>query len=173
MHRLALIASVAGSLVVLTAGGRAVAQDRPGAERSAATLRQWSEQIAYTYLQRWSSGDGRALADVSGLYGPRVSFHGEFIDQRNLFAQKRRFARRWPIRRYEHRPGTMRITCDNAKQACLVRSIIDWQAASPSRGAFARGASTFELGIGFSGPRPAVLFERGHVIRNGRHAAEG
>ena len=168
MRRFVLMISVAGSLGAFADGGRAMAQGRPQMERPLATLREWSEQIAYTYLQRWSSGDGRALADVSGLYGPRVSFHGEFVDQRNLFAQKRSFARRWPIRRYEHRPGTMRITCDGIKQACLVRSIIDWRAASPARGAFARGASTFELGIGFSGPKPVVLFERGHVIRGGR-----
>ena len=171
MRRFTLVASVAGCLVLLANGEPAVGQNRAHAERSPAVLREWSEQVAYTYLRRWSSGDGRALADVSGLYGPRVSFHGEFIDQGNLFAQKRRFAQRWPIRRYEHRPGTMRVTCDSGKQACLVRSLIDWEAASPARGARARGVSTFELGISFSGPRPVVLFERGRVIRNGRPAA--
>lgn len=141
------------------------------AGRPVETLRQRSEQIAYTYLRGWSSGNARALADVQALYGPRVNFYGRVMDQEGLFHEKARFGRRWPIRRYVHRPGTMRISCDAASQACLVKSIIDWRAASPARGAVSRGSSTFELGLGFSGPRPVVLFERGRVIRTAGSAA--
>ena len=141
-------------------------------ENSTALMRQWAEDLAYTYLQGWSSGNAQALADVRGLYGPRVNFYGRVIDRGALFAQKRSFGERWPVRRYEHRPGTMSIRCDARTQACLIRSVIDWEAASPERGARSRGASTFELGIGFSGPRPVVLFERGRVISNGRRTAE-
>ena len=139
---------------------------------SPAQMRQWSADIAHRYLQGWSSGNAQALADVQGLYGPQVNFYGRFIDQQDLFGQKRRFGQRWPIRRYEHRPGTMSFRCDARTEACLVRSVIDWEAAHPGRGARSRGASTFELGIGFSGPRPVLLFERGRVISNGRRTAE-
>jgi len=171
MRHTLLKGSVLAALLSLATGPNALAQVRlPGPSLEA--MRAQSEAIAYTYLRRWSSGNAQALADVRALYGPRVSFHGAFVDQHNLFDQKRRFGRRWPLRHYEHRPGTMRVTCEAAREACLVRSIIDWQAASPARHAFSRGSSTFELGIGFSGPKPVVLFERGHVINHGRqHAA--
>jgi hypothetical protein len=172
MRRSLLTLSVLASVAVFLDAPSASAQPIPSGPASVERMREWSERIAYTYLQRWSSGNATALADVHGLYGPRVSFHGEFVDQRNLFDQKRRFGRRWPIRRYAHRPGTMRITCEAARQACLVKSIIDWQAASPARHALSRGSSTFELGIGFSGPKPVVLFERGHVIRHGAQHAQ-
>jgi hypothetical protein len=156
--------ALALAAALATLSGGAAAQPEMG------RMRQRAEALAYRYLEGWSSGNAQALADVQALYGPRVNFYGKFIDQRGLFAQKRGFARRWPIRRYAHRPGTMRVTCDAATKACLVRSIIDWRAESPVRGAVSRGSSTFELGLGFSGPRPVVLFERGNVIRGARHA---
>ena len=172
MRRTIFIIAALASLGMPAVAGQAFAQaDRRGGV-SLATMHRWSEQIAHTYLQRWSSGDARALADVPALYGPRVSFYGQFINQKSLFDQKRRFGRRWPIRRYEHRPGTMRVTCDATTRACLVRSIIDYQAASPARNALARGTSTFELGISFSGPKPVVLFERGRVIRAARRRTQ-
>ena len=154
--------ALAAALATLSGG----AQAQPDTAR----MRQRAEALAYRYLEGWSSGNAQALADVQALYGPRVNFYGKFIDQRSLFSQKRGFARRWPIRRYAHRPGTMRVTCDAATKACLVRSIIDWRAENPARDAVSRGSSTFELGLGFSGPRPVVLFERGNVIRGARHA---
>ena len=164
MARRSLKPALVLAAALATLSGGAAAQ--PGMEG----MRRRAEALAYRYLEGWSSGNAQALADVQGLYGPKVNFYGKFIDRRGLFAQKRGFGRRWPIRRYVHRPGTMRVTCDAATQACLVKSIIDWRAESPARGAVSRGSSTFELGLGFSGPRPVVLFERGNVIRGARHA---
>jgi hypothetical protein len=162
------------ALAVMVGFGPAV-QAAPGREtgneNATALMRQWAEDLAYTYLEGWSSGNAQALADVKGLYGPRVNFYGKFIDRQVLFSQKRSFGQRWPVRRYEHRPGTMHIQCEARTQACLVRSIIDWRAANPARGSVSRGASTFELGIGFAGPRPVVLFERGRVLGGGRRTA--
>jgi hypothetical protein len=138
--------------------------------RDAAELRDRAERLAYRYLEGWSSGNAQALADVQALYGPRVNFYGRVIGRQALFDEKRRFGRRWPVRSYEHRPGTLKVSCETSSQACLVRSIIDWRAASPARGSLSRGSSTFELGIGFAGPRPVVLFERGRVLPSQRQA---
>lgn len=163
------LASPALALVLsLAAAPGALAQGAgpPGGEL--AFMRQESARIAGLYLRRWSAGNGPALSDVGAVYGPRVNFYGRFMSQRGLFDEKRRFGRRWPLRHYAHRPGTMRVTCEAQTRACLVRSIIDWTAANPARGALARGSSTFELGLGFGGPKPVVLFERGRVIRTGR-----
>ena len=135
MWRRSLAATVA--LATSLAAGAASAE-----EADMARMHRRAEALAQRYLVGWSSGNAQALADVQALYGPRVNFYGKFIDQRSLFAQKRSFGLRWPIRRYSHRPGTMQVTCDAATKACLVRSIIDWRAASPARGAVSRGAST-------------------------------
>lgn len=156
------------ALLALLAAGPTGALAQNAGSRDGASLRRAAEDTAYAYLEAFSSGGPAAVAeDVRDFYGPRVSFYGRFVDRTGLSAEKRRFARRWPVRRYEHRPGTMSVSCTVAQRACLVRSVIDWRAASPARGAVSRGASRFELGIGFAGPKPVVLFERSQVIGRG------
>jgi hypothetical protein len=129
-----------------------------------AAMRELSADLATSYLRIWSSGNDAALADVEEVYAPRVRFYGRMLDRRGLVQEKMRFTRRWPIRRYAHRPGTMRVTCDPGRRACLVKSVIDWEAASPARRAASRGSSVFELGVGFTGPQPVVLYEGGEVV---------
>jgi hypothetical protein len=167
MPTASLVRPALAALALLSAAPAALAQSAPARENTAALMRQWAEDTAYAYLEAWSSSGRAAANDVRDIYGPRVSFYGRFVDRSGLYAEKRRFARRWPVRRYEHRPGTMTVSCTVQNQACLVRSIIDWRAAAPARGAVSRGSSRFELGIGFAGPKPVVLFERGRVIDRG------
>lgn len=126
-----------------------------------------SARIAEVYLRVWSANSEAAVADVPYVYGPSVLFYGRRTDQRSLAAEKRRFIQRWPIRSYAHRPGTMRVICNGRTLKCAVRSIIDWRVASPDRGAQARGSSTFDLGVGFAGRRPVILYEAGGRLRRG------
>src|SRR5947209_2408776 len=128
MRRITVTLPVLFGIATLAAAPAAFVESLSSA-RSVEAMRERAQEIASTYLQRWSSGNARALADVQALYGPSVSFHGDFIDRRNLFNQKRRFGQRWPIRRYEHRPGSMLTSCDAARQACLLLLVIDWLAA--------------------------------------------
>lgn len=132
-----------------------------------AEMEALSARIAEVYLRVWSANNEAAVADVPYVYGPSVLFYGRRTDQRSLAVEKRRFIQRWPIRSYAHRPGTMRVICNQRTQKCAVRSIIDWRVASPERGAQARGSSTFDLGVGFAGPRPVILYEAGGRLRRG------
>jgi hypothetical protein len=50
-------------------------------DRDPAALRQMAEDLAYRYLDGWSSGNAQALADVQALYGPKVNFYGRVVDQ--------------------------------------------------------------------------------------------
>jgi hypothetical protein len=144
-----------------------IAQTR---ELDLSTMRDLSADLANSYLRIWSSSDEGALADVHEVYAPRVKFYGRVLDKRGITAEKMRFVRRWPIRRYSLRPGTTQVDCDQAKRACMVTTLIDWEAASPRRRAVSRGVSEFKLGIGFSGPQPMVVYEGGRVIARGRSA---
>ena len=137
--RQALFLSSALAAFLLSAAP-ALAQGGPRAN-SAALMRQWAQDTAYAYLQAWSAGGDAVPFDVRDFYGPRVSFFGRTVDRSGLYAEKRRFARRWPVRRYEHRPGTMTVSCTAESQACLVRSVGDWTAAPPARAPPPRGAA--------------------------------
>src|SRR5215211_7704890 len=114
-----------------------------------ATMRDLSADLANSYLRIWSSSDEAALQDVHEVYAPRVNFYGRVLDKRGITAEKMRFVRRWPIRRYSLRPGTTRVDCEPTARTCLVRTLIEWTAASPQRRRVSRGVSEFKLGVGF------------------------
>ena len=133
-----------------------------------ATMRDLSADLANSYLRIWSSSDQGALADVHEVYAPRVNFYGRMLDRRGITAEKMRFVRRWPIRRYALRPGTTRVDCQPNRRMCVVKTLIDWEAAAPQRGTVSRGVSLFELGVGFAGSQPLVVYEGGHVVGRGR-----
>src|SRR4051794_40278894 len=64
--------------------------------------------LATRYLQVWSSDGATAIRSVPDLYERRVTFYGQQYTHHQLMAEKRRAIRRWPVRRYAHRPGTLR-----------------------------------------------------------------
>jgi hypothetical protein len=131
-------------------------------------MRDLSADLANSYLRIWSSSDEAALRDVHEVYAPRVNYYGRFLDKRGITAEKMRFVRRWPVRSYSLRPGTTRVDCDPARRSCVVRTLIDWTAAAPQRRQRSRGVSSFELGIGFAGGQPLVIYEGGRVVGRGR-----
>ena len=137
-------------------------------EGDLARMRDLSADLANTYLQIWSSSDTAALDDVDEVYAPRVNFYGRILDKRRLAEEKMRFVRRWPVRRYSLRPGTTRVACDRDRRSCVVKTLIDWTAASPRRRKRSRGISEFELGVGFAGSQPLIIYEGGRVVARGR-----
>lgn len=119
--------------------------------------------IATRYLQVWSSNGAAAVESVRRTYMPAVAFYGRTYTHRQLVAEKRRAIRRWPVRRYAHRPGTMHIACDVSHNRCTARSIMDFAVANPARGAAKRGSARFALGIDFAGPSPRIFYEGGSL----------
>jgi hypothetical protein len=164
-------ASIVGALTILCLTGAPSFAQAP--ERDLSTMRDLSADLANSYLRIWSSSDEGALSDVHDVYAPRVNFYGRVLSKRDITAEKMRFVRRWPIRRYALRPGTTRVECNPNRGACVVKTLIDWEAASPRRQAVSRGVSEFELGVGFSGPQPLVVYEGGRVVARGRPSIAG
>lgn len=126
-------------------------------------LEERTAAIARQYLAAWSAERDGAADAVPYVYGPTVRFYGRTYTQAQLADAKRRMVRLWPVRRYAHRPGTMRITCNPAQLRCAAQSTIDYEVSNPARGRAARGSTTLDLGISFAGPRPVILYESGRV----------
>lgn len=153
-----------GALSVgLTLG--ALVQASPVLSLDAGEMRDRTAFIAERYLAIWSSGDPAAVSGVPYMYGPTVRFYGRTYTQAELMGEKRRAVRQWPIRRYAHRPGTMRITCNVPEMKCAAQSTIDYAVSNPGRGARKRGSARFDLGIDFSGRQPRILYEGGGPSR--------
>jgi hypothetical protein len=130
-----------------------------------AEMRQQTAYIAERYLQIWSSSNAAAVTGVPYMYGPTVQFYGRAYTQAQLIDEKQRAVRQWPNRRYVHRPGTMKVTCNAAQQKCAVQSIIDFNVANPSRHTQRSGSAKFELGISFTDRQPRILYEGGSLNR--------
>jgi hypothetical protein len=126
-----------------------------------AEMQDRSAFIARRYLEIWSANDGSPIAGVPYMYGPTVQFYGRRYTRAMLVDEKRRTIRQWPVRRYAHRPGTLRVSCNAATQKCAARSIIDFEARNPARGTVRRGSARFDLGISFAGATPLILYEDG------------
>lgn len=142
-----------------------VAASTAAAAQSAPEMEARSATIAERYLAVWSSSGELSVEGVPYVYGPRVRFYGQNLDRRGLAAEKRRALRRWPVRSYVHRPGSMRVICNEGTRRCAVQSIIDYRVSNPGTGKRASGSATFDLGISFEGPRPVVLYETGQPLR--------
>ncbi|MCJ2043100.1 hypothetical protein MKK58_00840 [Methylobacterium sp. J-078] len=122
-------------------------------------------RLTDTYLDSVSgSGDGMVAA-APRFYAERVQFHGRSLSLAALMAEKRRFVRRWPERRYEAQGGATRTACNAATATCIVRTTFDFRADNPARGARSQGVSELTLTISFAGPRPVIVAESSRVLR--------
>ena len=129
-----------------------------------------AQRLSEAYLDSVSSpGDGMAAA-APRFYGSTVRFHGRTMSIAALVAEKRRFARRWPERRYEPQ-GEPRVSCNAATQSCLVRTVHDFTAASPGRGARSQGVGELILTVSFANGRPVIVEETSRVLRRGALSA--
>jgi hypothetical protein len=137
------------------------------AQPSMIVMTKASSDLTTSYLQVWSTPQAASPTYVTRIYAPRIHFYGRTVDRSGLVREKRRFVRRWPVRHYAVRPGTVRVTCDQRSNSCLVASILDWRAENPARRRTSRGSSSFEQRLDFSADQPAVVHESGRVLTRG------
>ena len=133
-------------------------------------IEQRSAALSHSYLRTWSSSRGASAAEVHRVYGPRVQFYGRSVNRAELVREKQRFVRRWPVRRFAHQPGTLRVACNGTKHTCTVKSVIGWKTSAPARRAVSAGSSKFEQRVVFTAPRsqPSVIYENGVVLKRNK-----
>lgn len=122
-------------------------------------LRKAAQDFFHAYLAAWSSENAAAPDLIAHFYGSQVRFYGNDISMRSLTDEKRRFVRRWPIRQYRARQGSVSAQCDSDTETCTVASLLDYAALNPARGRRASGTSDLELEISFATGRPEILKE--------------
>jgi hypothetical protein len=128
-----------------------------------------ARDLAFTYLSVWSAPNRVALASAPSFYGPTLTFHRQVRTIRSILAEKRRFAERWPDRRYRYRPATTRVSCQSRGTRCVVRSAFDFSASNPHRKQRSEGIGEHELVVSFSGSRPVIAAEDSRILRRGPH----
>ena len=134
-------------------------------------MTEWAgaaQGLTADYLDAFSRGD-ESQASAARFYGSQVRFHGRTMTVTALIAEKRRFARRWPERRYE--PRGMKTVCNAQLATCIVRATVAFQAGSASRDALSSGLAELVLEVNFSGSRPVIVSESSRVLRRGAQAS--
>ena len=116
--RLALtLAFVSGAMGVSGAS----AQDMSGGTRADA------ERSIQTYLTMWGS-DGRFdAASIARFYAPHVVYYGKRFSRAQVLADKRAYARAWPVRHYAEVPGSFTGRCNAGRTLCKVGVLMRWR----------------------------------------------
>lgn len=119
------------------------------------------------YLRTWSAPNDEALRATAAFYAPQVLFHGRTVSTRTLFAEKQRFAQRWPERNYRARENAMNVSCNASADICTVHTVFDFMAADPVRGQRSGGTGALQLIVQFAGDRPFIVAEHSAVLGRG------
>lgn len=145
---------------------------QPGSQTDprAAEWANAARRLAADYLDSISAPNSETLAMAPRFYGERVQFHGRSMSTAALIAEKRRFVRRWPQRRYAPQEGGIRTACNAASATCLVRTTLGFRAENPARNARSQGVSELVLTVSFAGGRPVIVSESSRVLRRGNVA---
>lgn len=99
-------------------------------------------------------------------YAESVQFYGKQITRREVLADKKQYADRWPVRVSSARPNTIRTSCNVA--TCRVTGIYDWQVSNPSTKKRLSGVASFDYTVDMRGSGYRVVAEEGNVIE--RHS---
>jgi len=98
-----------------------------------------------------------------------VRYFGRDLDHNVLMDAKRRFAERWPERRFTERPDSLHAACDE-RGVCTVWGLVDWHCSSEQRNATASGTSEFSFQVQDG---KAMVAEDGFVVSRGQALAMG
>lgn len=95
------------------------------------------------YVSIWQSNDRVTRDTVREFYADRVIYYGKRMTRDEVYRDKLRFIRAWPIRTYDIAPGSFRSRCDRSG-VCRARAVLRWTRAKPD-GRSKSGASRLTL----------------------------
>ena len=110
-------------------------------QKPRADRRTICSQSMQAYFSDWSQENGTALSRIGSAYAPEVSFFGKRTTRAAVIEEKRKFAVRWPERRYAIRAGSVSVTVTNG--TCSLTGIVDWSASSQALRKNPRGSASF------------------------------
>jgi hypothetical protein len=100
----------------------------------------WAERQVQAYVDVWSTDAGVTAESVERFYAPRAVYYGKSMNRAQILADKRRYVRAWPERRYAMAPGTVRVRCDASRETCRATGTMQWSRRS-AEGRRVAGAS--------------------------------
>jgi hypothetical protein len=131
---------------------------------SAGTLDNRARAFLEDYMRRTEGETEQVLAFVRNSFGAEIRYYGKVVPNAQVVEEKRRYLNRWPQRRYQLKPETMRVACDEVRATCLVSGELDYDVRDPRGSRSASGAATYELRVIFTQAGPKVVEESGRTL---------
>jgi hypothetical protein len=108
---------------------------------------------------RWSGPNADMLRTLDSLYADQVLYHGKLVPRQEVLLDKRRFAEKWPERRYKIRPHSVSTTCYDEFQVCRVKAIVERELANTKAHAKSRDVASVEYRVAPSGEALKIAAE--------------
>jgi hypothetical protein len=127
-------------------------------------LQKRATNFVLSVIEQWSGPSDLSVRFLSSVYPVQVEYYGSLKDRDVVIRDKKKFAERWPVRKYIVLPNTIEIGCDLAASSCDVRGILDWTASSEKRNMFASGSAQFDYKVRLTDDGFLIVSESGSVL---------
>ena len=136
----------------------------PSPPSSAGTLDTRARAFVEDYMRRTEGETEQVLTFVRNSFGAEIRYYGKVVPNAQVVEEKRRYLARWPQRRYQLKPETMRVQCDEARSTCQMSGELDYDVRDPRAARMSSGAATYELRVVFTQAGPKVVEESGRTL---------
>lgn len=96
--------------------------------------------LVESYHHHWSASGDVTYGYVRQYYADQVMFYGMAVEQSDIYADKLKFSKRWPLRNYRMKAGSLDVDCFSATD-CHASYVVEFDASSPARKKSASGLS--------------------------------
>jgi hypothetical protein len=103
-----------------------------------------AQNMATFVSSYFAAGSTGNIDDMRKYYANSVMYFGKKMSIDNIIDEKKRFVKRWPIRDYAIRHGSVRVKCTDI---CTVVGVVDWNVKSLDRDATTFGSAAFTFNI--------------------------
>jgi hypothetical protein len=131
---------------------------------NAALLDTRARAFVEDYMRRTEGDTEQVLTFVRNSFGAEIRYYGKVVPNAQVVEEKRRYLTRWPQRRYQLKPETMRVQCDEARSTCQMSGELDYDVRDPRAARTSSGAASYELRVVFTPGGPKVVEESGRTL---------
>jgi len=126
------------------------------------------EAQASDFVRRYVSFENeepnKSLELVSTAYALQVLHFGKLKTRQEVLTDYASFIERWPSRKYNLKPGSLKVNCSADQSQCVADAVLDWETSSADRNAKSRGVTSWHLVLSRDGGAFAIAAIDGKVL---------
>lgn len=122
-----------------------------------------AEFVVYRLTTVENRGD---VNDLSAYYSDIINYYGKPTAKSDVVADKMRFMRRWPNRKYTIRPQSLTVACDTVK--CTADGMVDFDVSNAGKRSVGAASFTYHMLLKHNNSEPPDLLvtaENSIVVR--------